>query len=565
MGSVFYSQKYFQIQSQMRYFSASSNNTPSSGNHKQNVFTKPSSQTNNEADAASQTKQYEQYAEPQASEFDDLQDADVKDKDSAAKNLSLQLMKFETSEQCLQLYENGYLRGARDAIYGEELCLIFYFVIKNIQKMMPEDGHRLLTQDLRFTTLLQMIMGRLQDLEFEYFITTVWGLGIAVSGYNAQIEPEQKLRILSHLNQIQIPEYAYNNIPTLAFSLSCFFNEDMNQLAQETIEKISNTYLDNMLDRMDILQASVLLMSWGRAFIDNGEMLDKVANDIINKHKQKLFYEDGAISEIVNIIMALSDLRYKNEKLFEIMHGYALKHLEKLNIYFLAQLVNSTAMLFPEKIKYFNDYSSELHQRLQAGINQESFRVAKPGQTQMLINELIPDITTYNNLWLSITCFGVKQNVTMKEDIPADADEEKKKAYMVGGHIRVIAKDLIKIFNSNRRWQNTDLNITEAANISIAIASLKLQSDNFIADIADIIKANIKEANNYELINLAKSSHYFREFKHTKELYGIVHAECVTRYNLRKLDDDVKSSLESVFSSHGIMNDSPFVKTRVQR
>ena len=94
--------------------------------------------------------------------------------------------------------------------------------------MMPEDGHKTLTQDLRFTTLLQMLMARLDALDFEYFITTVWGLGIAVSGYSLQIEPEQKLRILSHLNQIQIPEYAYNNIPSLAFSLSCFFNEDMN-------------------------------------------------------------------------------------------------------------------------------------------------------------------------------------------------------------------------------------------------------------------------------------------------------------------------------------------------
>lgn len=136
---------------------------------------------------------------------------------------------------------------------------------------------------------------------------------------------------------------------------------------------------------------------------------------------------------------------------------------------------------------------------------------------------------------------------------------------MVGGYIRVIAKDLIKLFNSNRRWKNTDLNISEAANISIAIATLKLQSDNFIADIGDIIKANIKEANNYELINLAKSSHYFRDFKHTKELYSIVHAECVSRFNLRRLDNDVKNSLESVYTNHGIFNDSPFVKTRAQR
>ena len=124
---------------------------------------------------------------------------------------------------------------------------------------------------------------------------------------------------------------------------------------------------------------------------------------------------------------------------------------------------------------------------------------------------------------------------------------------------------MIKLFNSNRRWKNIDLNISEAANISIAIATLKLKSENFIADIGDIVKANIKDANNYELINLAKSSHYFREFKHTKDLYSIVHAECVSRFNLRKLDSDVKNALESIYSNHGVFSDSPFIKTRVQR
>lgn len=40
--------------------------------------------------------------------------------------------------------------------------------------------------------------------------------------------------------------------------------------------------------------------------------------------------------------------------------------------------------------------------------------------------------------------------------------------------IKLIAKDLIRMFNNNKRWKNTDLDIHEAANMSIAIASLKL-------------------------------------------------------------------------------------------
>ena len=131
--------------------------------------------------------------------------------------------------------------------------------------------------------------------------------------------------------------------------------------------------------------------------------------------------------------------------------------------------------------------------------------------------------------------------------------------------IRVILKDLIKIFNGNKRWKNTDMNIQEAANISIAIASMKLESEKFIADIGDIIKANIKDANDTDLINLAKSSHYMRNFKFSKEVYSHVHAECVTRFNLKKLEEGTVDSLKNVFSSHGIMNESPFTKVRVNR
>lgn len=113
------------------------------------------------------------------------------------------------------------------------------------------------------------------------------------------------------------------------------------------------------------------------------------------------------------------------------------------------------------------------------------------------IFETIPDITSYINLWLSITCFAVKQM--------------GPKAHMPGS-VRLIANDLIKIFKRNQRWKATDLNIDEATNLAVAIASLKMENMNFIADVSDIIKANIKHASNTDLIHLAKSSHYLRKF-----------------------------------------------------
>jgi len=45
-----------------------------------------------------------------------------------------------------------------------------------------------------------MLLGRIGELEFEYIQTTIWALGIAVSGYQMEMEPEYKLRLLSLLN-----------------------------------------------------------------------------------------------------------------------------------------------------------------------------------------------------------------------------------------------------------------------------------------------------------------------------------------------------------------------------
>jgi len=132
----------------------------------------------------------------------------------------------------------------------------------------------------------------------------------------------------------------------------------------------------------------------------------------------------------------------------------------------------------------------------------------------------------------------------------------------------VLARDLIKVFNGNKRWRATDINASEASNISVAIASLKLKGagpiERFIADVGDIIRVTIKDTTNNDLYNLAKSTHYLRNFEHTRDLYSVVHAECLTRYNLRQLDSEEKEMLARVFSSHGIMTDSPFTSGSVR-
>jgi hypothetical protein len=81
--------------------------------------------------------------------------------------------------------------------------------------------------DLRFTTLLNMIFGRFHELEFEYVLTTIWSLGICVSGFGLDIHPDNKQKLLEALQTTEVPAQHISNIPSLAFSISCFFDADI--------------------------------------------------------------------------------------------------------------------------------------------------------------------------------------------------------------------------------------------------------------------------------------------------------------------------------------------------
>jgi hypothetical protein len=43
-----------------------------------------------------------------------------------------------------------------------------------------------------------------------------------------------------------------------------------------------------------------------------------------------------------------------------------------------------------------------------------------------LVDSLIPDLTSYTNLWLAITCFGVRSNINapIEEDEPFEDNDE---------------------------------------------------------------------------------------------------------------------------------------------
>lgn len=90
--------------------------------------------------------------------------------------------------------------------------------------------------------------------------------------------------------------------------------------------------------------------------------------------------------------------------------------------------------------------------------------------------------------------------------------------------IKLVAKDLVKLFNNNPRWSPTEMNITEAAVISSGLALVRVENVKFLSDIGDIIKHNIAQADGMDLIFLVKGAFYLRNFKYTRDVYAAVHA-----------------------------------------
>lgn len=58
-------------------------------------------------------------------------------------------------------------------------------------------------------------------------------------------------------------------------------------------------------------------MAWARCHLRDEKLLNDFCEELVLKHEDGLFYEDGAEAQIANIISSLSELRYRHEPLTE--------------------------------------------------------------------------------------------------------------------------------------------------------------------------------------------------------------------------------------------------------
>jgi hypothetical protein len=110
------------------------------------------------------------------------------------------------------------------------------------------------------------------------------------------------------------------------------------------------------------------------------------------------------------------------------------------------------------------------------------------------------------------------------------------------------------------RWKPTELDATDVSLICSVLESVRVENEKFIGDLGDVVRHNLDNASEVDLVLLTKGTFYMRDFKHTKDLYAMVHAECMRRSNLKKLTQPVRNMLSQLITTHGIMTDSPFLR-----
>lgn len=443
--------------------------------------------------------------------YDELKEDDVNDAASATKNLSLKLINTERTHQVLSIFENDYLKAGKKDISAHELCLILHFAVKHMGDM---------TNDIRINTLLDMLFNRIEGLEFDFLLTTIWSLGVLVAYRGAEIPTESKMKIMEELNKAEIPTGSIANIPSLIFSISCFlYPEEVNEEIYEAVRKLSEHYIKEGITLIDPLQASTMLLGWSRLQYHNQDCLFK----LVEAMKRNRFFFDAAEQDLCNILSSISDLHYKDEELIKIIHQEIESRVDEIKPYNLFLIVQSYARIIPEKQQCYLD----LLPRLIEILEKEADKL---------------DPLLYVNQWLSLACFRGKGS---------------------DGRISKAVKALTNVMTNQNQFNFSDLSGSDASNILVAVSALDVRNTKFVSNLVSIVQHNLKTLTNIDLINLSKSSFYLRQFEDFNPLYQQVHSEAVQR--LTRLQPWERKALEDIYSEQDLFEDSPFVKQKMSK
>lgn len=90
-----------------------------------------------------------------------------------------------------------------------------------------DEALAILSSDIRVHTLVDWLMARYQNLDFEYKVATTYALGLLCSAYRFELKnPQHYMDVIMALDNIDVPVDKYMELPSLIFMLPSFLNQE---------------------------------------------------------------------------------------------------------------------------------------------------------------------------------------------------------------------------------------------------------------------------------------------------------------------------------------------------
>jgi len=170
---------------------------------------------------------------------------------------------------------------------------------------------------------MDWLMARYEPLEIEYKVAATFALGMLISNYRFELHnPEHNMQIIMALDDMHIKPEQVPDIPALVFMLPSFTTAQTEPHVTAVVEQLSSTYFVVMRDRLDLLTCSTFALGWSMCNCYNPDLLDQMSESIIKKNNEGVFFESGDESEIVNLLSGMSNLGYRNEEVYQILHDH---------------------------------------------------------------------------------------------------------------------------------------------------------------------------------------------------------------------------------------------------
>jgi hypothetical protein len=273
-----------------------------------------------------------------------------------------------------------------------------------------------------------------KDVEFAYQLSTIINLTTMSLMYNLHISEAHKNTIVDCLIDVKMQDGSFiMEVPNLVCMLNLLETTENSANLIQTAETLSAIYLEVVGDRIDLQGCSNLLYGWTALGL-TPELTDRLVEICIEKHNADSLYEEGFSSELVNIVR---NLPAEYDEFGAILLAYITECFDDLNISWSKMVLLEVAQKYDKHTvsTFFKGIASSFHRKLQPSYLTSSKEKNIIAGSRLNRFNAIPDMGDYCDIWLALQLVAAKR--ISNEDAAA---------------IKLIAMDLVKIFNGNIRW-----------------------------------------------------------------------------------------------------------------